>query len=120
MTELTYQEKIQLMASWLHEKKGADLVGIDLSQTSSVTEAALLVSGKNTRHVQSLADCILEGLGKKKLSYLGMEGYKSGLWVLIDCNDVLVHIFQESSRGFYNLEGLFAQEDRIELQLEGK
>lgn len=120
MTELTYQEKTRLLAAWLHEKKGVDITAIDLTGTSSVTEATLFVSGKNTRHVQSLADCVLEGLGGNNLLYLGMEGYNSGLWILIDCNDVIVHIFQESMRSFYNLEGLFAQEARIELQLEDK
>ncbi len=118
MTEQNYLEKIQFLSACLHEKKGENIEAIDLRELSGITEAILLVSGKNIRHVQSLANFILTELAEKNMPYLGMEGYRSGLWILIDCNDVLVHIFQESSRKFYNLEGLFAGQKRIELKLE--
>ncbi len=117
MTEQSYLEKVQFLAACLHEKNGENIEAIDLDG-SGITDAVLLVSGKNIRHVQSLADFILHELAEKKMPYLGMEGYRSGLWILVDCNDVLVHIFQESSREFYNLEGLFAEQKRIKLELE--
>jgi ribosome-associated protein len=51
--------------------------------------------------------------------YLGMEGYQAGSWILLDLNDVLVHVFQDGSRSFYNLEGLWAEAREVELALPG-
>lgn len=118
MTEQSYLKKIQFLSACLHEKNGENIEAIDLSGLSGITEAILLVSGKNIRHVQALADYVLTELAERNMPYLGMEGYRGGLWILIDCNDILVHIFQESSREFYNLEGLFAEQKRIELKSE--
>ena len=75
----------------------------------------MVVSAKGVRHAQSLADNTLEKLAAENIEYLGMEGYQTGDWILLDLNDIIIHIFQEDNRGFYNVEGLWSEGKRVEL-----
>ncbi len=97
------------IAEWLEEKKGKDVAVLDVSPFSSVADVMIIVTTQGARHTQALADWLLEKYAENSLSYLGMEGYAEGLWILVDSNDILVHIFQEDSRKFYNLDGLWSQ-----------
>jgi ribosome-associated protein len=100
-------DKAQAMVEWLKDKKGRDIVVLDLSDASPVAEAMVIVTAQGARHAKTLADWLLKNLAESGQAYLGMEGYREANWVLVDCNDVLVHIFQEDSRRFYNLDGLW-------------
>lgn len=102
-------EKALAMAAWLREKKAEDILVLDMCDVSPVAEAMIIVTAQGARHAQALADVLLQKLAESGLSYLGMEGYREGKWILVDCNDVLAHIFQEESRNFYNLDGLWSQ-----------
>lgn len=108
-------EKMQQIALWLDEKKGRDILALDLAGLSGITEGVVVVTAGSLKHGQALADYVLDKSGEAGWEYLGMEGYKSNAWILVDMNDVLVHIFQEDSRDFYNLEGLWAEAERLEL-----
>lgn len=101
-------QKALTMASWLRDKKAEQITVLDLSGASPVAEAMVVVTAQGARHAQALADWLLKNLAEQDMSYLGMEGYREGNWILVDCNDVLVHVFQAQSREFYNLEGLWA------------
>lgn len=101
--------KVKKIARWLFEKKGIDIRAIDLRGLCSVTEAMVVVTAQNIRHAKALADFTLDQAGQERYDYLGMEGYAQGLWVLLDLNDVLVHIFQADERELYDLEGLWAE-----------
>ena len=70
------------------------------------------------RHAQALADYVLEKVGQSGLEYMGMEGYKGGDWILLDLNDVIVHIFLTDTRQFYNLEGFWARGKEVDLNLK--
>ena len=107
--------KVRLVASWLREKKGKDLVAIDVSRICTVTESMLVATAANVRQAQAMADHVLARCGEDKISFLGMDGFKAGQWILVDLNDVLVHIFQEETRQFYNIEGLWAEGGEIDL-----
>jgi len=87
--------------------------GLDLSGTSPVAEVMLIVTAQGARHAQALADFLLKNCAEENFETLGLEGYKNGQWVLLDCNDVLVHIFLQHNRDFYNLEGLWNQAKKI-------
>ena len=76
-----------------------------------------MASAASVRQAQALADHVLACCGDHGFSYLGMEGYRTGQWVLVDLNDVLVNIFQEDQRSFYNLEGLWSEGKPIPLSL---
>ena len=103
-----YKSKLRMLLEWLEEKQAEEPLALDVSGINSVTEGLIVASAANVRHAQALADWILERLTEHHLEFLGMEGYRQGRWILIDCNDVLVNIFQQEERRFYNLEGLWS------------
>lgn len=109
---------MRLVAGWLHDKKALDIMALDVAGLCSVAEGLVLATARNVRQAQALADHVLKTAGESGISYLGMEGYRTGTWVLLDLNDVLVHVFQEDSRRFYNLEGLWADAAALDLGLE--
>ena len=100
------------------EKKALDPVFLDLRGISSFTDYFLLVSGKSDRQVQAIAQAIEEALGKKGIRALGREGVAEGKWILMDYEDVIVHIFLEPVRSFYDLEGLWIDAPRIDIKKE--
>lgn len=108
-------KKVETIAKWLAEKKAKDIVALDIRDFGSITDILIIASGINIRHNQALADWILDKISEKKWEYLGMEGYKVGNWILIDLNEVIIHIFSNETREFYNIEGLWRKAKKIEL-----
>lgn len=98
------------------EKKALNPVLLELKEITSFTDYFLLLSGKSDRQVQAIAQGIEEALKKKGIRPLGQEGTLGGKWVLMDYEDVVVHIFLEPVRKFYDLEGLWVDAPRIDLQ----
>ncbi|MBI9110186.1 ribosome silencing factor [Maridesulfovibrio ferrireducens] len=115
--EIETQDKLQLVAEWLDEKQAIDLIAIDVTGICPISEIVMVVSAKGIRHAQSLADNTLEKLSTGNIEYLGMEGYQTGDWILLDLNDIIIHIFQEDNRGFYNVEGLWSEGTKVELDI---
>lgn len=118
VTGPTTPEKMRMVAHWLHDKKGRHVTAMDVAGLSTVTEGLVLCTAGSVRHAKALADHVLDMAAENDMPYLGMEGYKTSGWVLVDLNDVLVHIFQDDSRGFYNLEGLWSEATILDLGLE--
>jgi ribosome-associated protein len=116
-TDLDAAAKAVLAATWLLEKKGRDIVAFDVTGLSPICEAVVVVSASSARQAKALADHTLAMCAEKGIGYLGMEGYRHGQWVLVDMNDVMVHIFLEETRQFYNIEGLWSEARRIPLGL---
>jgi ribosome-associated protein len=109
----TYRDKVKSIVQWLEDKKAKDIVALDVQAMNNLTEAVLIVSAATTRHAQALADGLLQYFKEQGHELLGMEGYQMGTWILIDANDVVIHIFQEQSRSFYHLESLWAEAPRL-------
>ncbi|MDR2891932.1 MAG: ribosome silencing factor [Deltaproteobacteria bacterium] len=101
------QTKLENICNWLAEKKGLDLLALDLAGKSNVAEGIVVAGATSMRHAQGLADYVLEKAKESNYEFFQMEGYKSGLWILLDFNDVLVNIFQTDQREIYRLEDLF-------------
>ena len=106
------------IALWLREKKAFEVMAFDLKGLCSVAEAMLVATAASIRHGQGIADHLLKRVREGKLEMLGMEGYAAGQWILVDLNDVLVHIFQKDTRRTINLEGLWSDAVTIELPEE--
>jgi len=98
------------------ERKAYDPVLLELKGITSFTDYFLLCSGKSDRQVQAIAQAIEETLREEGIRPLGQEGMREGKWVLIDYEDVVVHIFLDPVRKFYDLEGLWIDAPRIDLQ----
>jgi ribosome-associated protein len=110
----SYQDKVQSILHWLEQKKAKDLVALDVKAMNSLTEAVLIASATTIRHAQALADGLMQHFGEQGFEVLGMEGYQMGTWILIDGNDVVIHIFQEQARSFYHLESLWTGAPRLD------
>ncbi len=92
----------------LKGKKARDIDVIDISEISSLADYFVICSGTSTIHIRTLADELEEKMGEAGRQCLRKEGYESARWILLDYGDVVVHIFHEADRKFYNLERLWA------------
>ncbi len=106
-SDLPAAEKAADMAAWLLEHKACDVTTLDLSGRGAFTDAMVVATAMSLRHAQSLADGITRLCGEKSYEYFRMDGYAAALWILVDCNDVVVNIFQPATRTLYSLESLW-------------
>ncbi|MBU0483253.1 MAG: ribosome silencing factor [Proteobacteria bacterium] len=115
-----YQDKEALELALLAgkaalDKKAENLVVLDVREISGFADYFVIMSGRSTRHVQGLAQAIDDEIGSKRLKAGNTEGLTEGLWVLLDYNDVIVHVFYNETREFYDLEGLWHDAPRVEV-----
>ena len=109
------RETALLCVRYALDRKAYDLVLMDVSQCTSLAEFFLICTGRSDTQVQAIAQSIdenLRGVGRKPRT---VEGLRTGQWVLMDYGDVVVHIFLESTREFYDLERLWARAPRVSL-----
>ncbi|MDE6435666.1 MAG: ribosome silencing factor [Lachnospiraceae bacterium] len=104
---MTSKEMAKLALAGLEDKKGADIKVIDISGVSVMADYFLIASGSNRNQVQAMADNVEEKLHKAGVFPRQIEGYQTANWILMDFNDVIVHIFNEEDRLFYNLEKIW-------------
>lgn len=115
MSELDRVAKAVLIAEAAHARKADDVVGLDVRNLSSFADTFIIATGTSDRHVRSVADAIEAVLKAHGDVPLGIEGYEEGRWVLIDCTDTIVHIFQREVREHYDLERLWSDAPALEL-----
>lgn len=109
------KEKALLVADWLDEKQGENVIIMNVTGISSVTDMTIVVSARGVKHAKALSEHLLDKAAEETIEFLSMEGQQTGEWILVDLNDVLVHIFIEDLREFYNIEGMWAEAPRIEV-----
>ena len=101
------------------EKKAQNISALDLREVTSFTEFFLIASGTNQRQVQAIADEVSQKLRKEmKMKVNRTEGYHGAEWILLDYGDFIFHVFNETSRAFYDLERLWRDAKRVELPSE--
>ena len=101
------------------DSKAEDLLVLDVRGISSFTDYFVIMSGRSTRHVQGLAELIEAELRSKRVTSKHSEGLKEGMWVLLDFGDMVAHIFYKGQRDFYDLEGLWHDAPRVDLEQLG-
>jgi ribosome-associated protein len=106
-SDISTSRKVHIVAAELVEKKAAELAAFDLSQQDSPVEAAVILTASSVRHGQGLADHLLACCREHNIEFLGMEGYAAGQWILLDINDIVVHIFQQETRELFRLADLW-------------
>ncbi|MGE4193140.1 MAG: ribosome silencing factor [Pseudodesulfovibrio sp.] len=113
--EMESPEKARLVAGWLDDKQAERICAMNVAGMTSVTDVVIVVSARGVKHAQALASHVLEMASEENVEFLSMEGHKTGEWVLLDLNDVIVHVFLDELREFYNIEGMWTEAPRIEL-----
>jgi len=110
-------EAAQVAAAAVLDKKGLDVAMLDMSELMPVTDMFLVATGTSSRHVKTLAGEIEIQL-KERLDYrpVRREGLDAARWVLLDYGDIVIHIFDEETRAYYNLERLWADAPIIEVE----
>jgi len=96
----------------LEDMKARDVVLIDVQPMTSITDLMVIASGTSDRHVRSVAENVIDKCKQKGQRPLGVEGLEGGEWVLVDLQDVLVHVMLPKVRDFYNLEKLWGSHQK--------
>ncbi|PXF59142.1 MAG: hypothetical protein C4B58_04310 [Deltaproteobacteria bacterium] len=110
---LSLEGPAQQIVSEILENKGEQVVVLDMRGLSSLADFFIISHGRSTRHVQGIANKMRKDLRKKGIKCKGIEGEQEGKWILMDYGDVIVHLFYEPIRDFYDLEGLWSEVPRI-------
>ncbi len=104
----------RILAAGLERNAQMPLV-MDIREVTSFADAFVLLSGRSNRQVRAIAESIIDSLREAGDVPLGIEGLDEGRWVLIDCNDVIVHIFEPEMRDLYALERLWSDAPNVDL-----
>jgi ribosome-associated protein len=114
------EKAVMIAARAAGEKKATDIVVLDLRKIASFTEYFVISSGANARQVAAIAEAVEEGLRKQGKRPLHTEGYSSAEWILLDYGDFIVHVFSNAARRFYDLERLWRDAGRLEIEDKGE
>ena len=101
------KEMTKLAIAALEDKKANDVRVIDIAGVFVIADYFVIASGSNTNQVQAMADSVREALGIAGYEPRQIEGYGVANWILMDYNDIIVHIFSDESRTFYDLERIW-------------
>ena len=95
------------------EKKAEEVVVIDLRELSSYTDFLVICSGASDRQLDAVAEGVEAGMKEAGHRTIGTEGSRGGKWLLLDFGDVVLHVFHQDERAYYDLEGLWADAPRV-------
>lgn len=113
----TSKELAKIACAALEEKKANDIKVIDISEVSVLADYFIIASGSNRNQVQAMVDSVQEDLYKKAgVEAKQVEGYQSANWILLDYADIIVHVFDEENRLFYDLERIWRDGKDISLE----
>lgn len=110
------KELLQLAVEGADDKRGEDIVVLDVAKVSLMADYFMIVSADSKRQVQAIADNVVEFIRKAGSDVKSVEGRATGDWVLIDAGDVIVHVFQKDARAHYNLEKLWSDAPLVDVQ----
>lgn len=104
---MNQSELVQLVIDKIEDMKARDIVQINVEGKSTVTDLLIVCSGNSKKHVSSIAENLVVEMKALGLPPLSVEGKASGEWVLVDLGNVVVHVMQDETRDFYQLEKLW-------------
>ncbi len=117
MSDLDRLEKTRLIVDAALDLKAQRPVAMDVSEVTSFADVFVVLSGRSDRQVRAIVDAIERKLKEHGEQPLGIEGYDTASWILMDCNDVIVHVFAPETREHYDLERLWGDAPLIDLEL---
>ena len=112
----TEKQMAQLVCRALDEKKGRDIKVIDIHDVSVIADYFVSASGSNQNQVQAMVDNVEEQLGRAGFEPKQVEGVRNSSWILMDYGDVIVHVFDEENRLFYDLERIWRDGKTLDME----
>ena len=112
----TEKQMAQLVCRALDEKKGRDIKVIDIHDVSVIADYFVIASGSNQNQVQAMVDNVEEQLGRAGFEPKQVEGVRNSRWILMDYGDVIVHVFDEENRLFYDLERIWRDGKTLDME----
>lgn len=110
------QEMVKTAYHALSEKKAEDIRIIDISEVSPIADYFVIASGANANQLQAMVDAVDEELTKSGHNAKQIEGKPNSSWILMDYNDIVVHVFSKEDRLFYDLERIWTDGKQVELE----
>lgn len=101
------QELLTIAVNAVDNKKGEDIISLEMKNISDMTDYFVVTHGNNERQVQAIARAVKEAANEQNVAVKRMEGYNEARWILIDLVDVVVHVFHKDERNYYNIEKLY-------------
>ncbi len=108
------KEMAKLAIKALEDKQGSDIRVIDISHISTLADYFIIASGSNRNQVQAMADAVGEELAKIQVFAKNTEGYQNANWILMDYGDIVLHLFDQENRLFYDLERIWRDGQQID------
>ncbi len=107
MTNMTVEQMTKIVYDAIDDKLGQDISIINIGKVSTLCDYFVIATAGSTRQVKAIADNVQDALTEHGIEPRSKEGYETQNWILLDYGDVMVHVFDEENRGFYNLEKLW-------------
>jgi len=108
------RDELKIALKAVESKKASDITILDISEIASFASYFLLCTGESSRQIQAIADEVGAKLKENGTRSNHIEGYRNAEWVLLDYNDLVVHIFSKSARAFYDLERLWRDAKKLD------
>lgn len=112
----TPKEVAAIAAKALDDRKGVDITLLEIAEVTTLADHFLICTGTSSTHVKSLCDSVEEALDNAGEPALRREGHRGGTWVLLDYGCLVVHVFTEETRQFYDLERLWGDAKKVDLE----
>lgn len=109
------KEMLKVIIDALQDKKAEDIRVIDISNVSVIADYFVIASGSNTNQIQAMVDNVEEEMFKAGFDDPKVEGYNTASWILLDYKDVIVHVFSEDDRSFYNIERIWRDGKEVDI-----
>lgn len=113
---ITVENMTKLICDSISDKLGKDIAVLNIGKVSSLCDYFIIASGTSSRQVKSIADSVEDTMKKEGIEARGKEGRETQSWILLDYGDIMVHIFDEENRGFYNLEKLWKDAPYVDME----
>lgn len=108
-----FNDMIEITVNALQDKKAYDIKALDITKLTSICDGFVIASASNKSQLDALVEGVEEAMYKNEYALIGREGRSEGGWVLLDYGDIVVHLFSDEMREFYNIDGTWRDADTI-------